>query len=137
MATKVHDQGDDQDFSEIDTILAQAKLGLRRDRCREHRLRRNTNLSDIPENSTHEPSNETTAFAASQDTSQPEITTRDGHKRLHQRLQILSFIAPMKWLRAYMGCMMAVHDDNYDVARVMKRTRMMGELQYPAHSSRQ
>jgi hypothetical protein len=101
MATKVHDQDDDQDFAEVDVILAQAKLELHRDR----KLRRNMNLSDIPENFAHVPSCPSTR-PASLDTSQPDCASR---AKSNQKLQhVLGLVAPIKWLRAYMGCLMAL-----------------------------
>ena len=112
MATKVHDQ-DDQEFAEIDIILAQAKLELRRDR----KLRRNMNLSDIPENFAHVPAypesstTRCTARAVSLDTPQSDFASRRAdpsrhHKSVH-KLHFLGLMAPMKWLRGYMSCLMA------------------------------
>ncbi|KAG0558407.1 hypothetical protein KC19_10G026100 [Ceratodon purpureus] len=142
MATKVHDQ-DDQDFAEIDIILAQAKLELHRDRCRDRKMRRNMNLSDIPENFAHVPASPTSepptrynTRPVSLDTSQPDFASRrDGgvsstrQQKTNQKLHILGLMAPMKWLRGYMGCLMAAHDGNCDVRRVQQhpsRQRVAG-----------
>ncbi|XP_024374781.1 uncharacterized protein [Physcomitrium patens] len=125
MTAKVHDQDMDQDFAEIDMILEQAQLELHKDRCRNRKLRRNMNLSVIPENFAHVPSNEATLPPASLDVLQPDFGIREGHKRPNHRLQVLSCIAPMRWLRAYMSCVMAAHDGNYDVRRAVKGCSMM------------
>lgn len=124
---KVHDQNDDQDFAEVDVILAQAKVELHRDRCRDRKLRRNMNLSDIPENFAHVPScpfSQPNARPVSFDASEPDFASRDRsrrcisrengvaarHKVGNPKLHILGMMAPIKWLRGYMGCIMAVQD---------------------------
>nr|PNR44881.1 hypothetical protein PHYPA_014651 [Physcomitrium patens] len=153
MATKVHDQ-DDQDFAEIDIILAQAKLELRKDRCRDRKLRHKLNLSDIPENFAHVPSfmcRDTStccnALSVSLEASPPNPEYRDARSRgrLHKprhKFSILSLIVSMKWLRELMGCVTAgAQDANCNSRQTVKSGTIMtgpeGVLSPPQHSSRQ
>lgn len=152
MVTELHDPGD-LDFAEIDIILAQAKLRLQRDRCRDRKLRRHMNLSDIPENFAHVPpctfsecSSLASTRSVSLDTSQPDFASRDVRSKRrppkpHQKFQILSLIAPMKWLRGYMGCVMAGAQDAYCDAEGSAESRnVMTKAEYifppPQYSSR-
>lgn len=124
MATKVHDD-DEQDFAEVDIILAQAKRELRKQR-------RHMNLSDIPENFAHVPPSDLEPYSTSihrvrpvsLDTSQPDFASLAGHHNHHPKLPILGIMAPMKWLRGYISCL--VSSDDSTATRPHRRRRRRG-----------
>lgn len=113
MSTKVHD--DDETFDEVDVILENAKAGLQMKRSLERKIRRNINLSDIPENFAHVPaSSKKSEFDSSRsprvETPPPQPVQVGGTDRVHYKGQQRSLVqATLRWFKnRAMACVSAM-----------------------------
>lgn len=143
MSTRVYDK-EDENYDEVDIILASAKLGAPRKRYRDTKSRHTFNLSDIPENFAHVPSskqsssavNAHTSSSSSSSSSSCQLPTHDdpqaddtsdetgqGYNRQQNNKRTFTQ-ATVRWLRdRCKGCIRAVNE-TFDMAGVCACTRV-------------
>lgn len=139
MSTRVYDK-DDENYDEVDIILASAKLGAPRKRYRDTKSRHTFNLSDIPENFAHVPSSKQSSSAINPHTSSSspptcQLPTHDpqaddtsdetgqDYSRQHNNKRTFTQTT-VRWLRdRCKGCIRAVNE-TFDMAGVCACTKV-------------